>query len=48
MDEGADQKRELTFVEAVIPILSLIVLVALSYYLFGDAGASGPIRSRWW
>jgi NhaC family Na+:H+ antiporter len=42
MDEGADQKRELTFVEAVIPILSLIVLVALSYYLFGDAGASGP------
>ena len=28
--------------EAVIPVASLIVLVALSYFLFGDAGAAGP------
>src|SRR5262249_54776373 len=26
----------------IIPIASLILLVALSYYLFGDAGAAGP------
>jgi NhaC family Na+:H+ antiporter len=29
-------------IEAVIPVASLIVLVGLSYYLFGDAGAGGP------
>ncbi len=28
--------------EATIPIVALIVLVALSFYLFGDAGAKGP------
>src|ERR1700754_4339133 len=28
--------------EAIIPIASLILLVALSYYLFRDAGANGP------
>jgi NhaC family Na+:H+ antiporter len=28
--------------EAIIPVASLIVLVGLSYYLFGDAGAGGP------
>ncbi|MBE7524597.1 MAG: Na+/H+ antiporter NhaC [Burkholderiales bacterium] len=28
--------------EALIPIASLILLVALSFYLFGDAGAKGP------
>jgi len=28
--------------EAVIPVASLILLVALSYFLFGDAGAAGP------
>jgi NhaC family Na+:H+ antiporter len=32
----------LTLTEAIIPVASLIVLVALSYYLFGDAGAGGP------
>jgi len=37
-----DQPRPLTLVEAVIPVASLILLVGLSYYLFGEAGASGP------
>jgi NhaC family Na+:H+ antiporter len=31
-----------TFGEALIPVAALILLVALSYYLFGDAGAAGP------
>ena len=34
--------RQLTVTEAVIPIASLIVLVAMSFFLFGDAGALGP------
>ena len=34
--------QPLTLVEAIIPVASLILLVGLSYYLFGDAGASGP------
>ena len=34
--------RPLTLTEAAIPIVALIVLVGLSYYLFGDAGAKGP------
>ena len=29
-------------VEALIPVASLIVLVGLSYFLFGDGGAMGP------
>ncbi len=37
-----DQRPPLTLIEAVIPIAGLIILVGLSYYLFGDAGASGP------
>ena len=28
--------------EAAIPIVALVVLVGLSFYLFGDAGAKGP------
>lgn len=28
--------------EALVPVAALIVLVALSYFLFGDAGAKGP------
>jgi NhaC family Na+:H+ antiporter len=40
MDES--DRRTPTYTEAVIPIASLIVLVALSFYLFGDAGADGP------
>ena len=34
--------RPLTMTEAAIPIVGLIVLVGLSFYLFGDAGAKGP------
>ena len=34
--------RPLSMTEAVIPILALVVLVGLSYFLFGDAGAKGP------
>jgi Na+:H+ antiporter, NhaC family len=34
--------RPLSMVEAAIPIVALIVLVGLSFYLFGDAGAKGP------
>jgi NhaC family Na+:H+ antiporter len=29
-------------IEAVIPVAALILLVALAYFLFGDAGALGP------
>jgi NhaC family Na+:H+ antiporter len=39
---GETQPRPLTMTEAVIPILALVVLVGLSFYLFGDAGAKGP------
>ena len=34
--------QPLNLTEALIPIASLIILVAISYYLFGDAGAFGP------
>lgn len=37
-----DRPQPLTFVEALIPVASLIALVGLSFYLFGDAGADGP------
>jgi NhaC family Na+:H+ antiporter len=37
-----DQPQPLTLTEAVIPVASLVLLVALSFYLFGDAGAAGP------
>jgi NhaC family Na+:H+ antiporter len=36
------QTRPLSLLEAAIPILALVVLVGLSFYLFGDAGAKGP------
>ncbi len=36
------EPRPLSMTEAVIPVASLILLVALSYFLFGDAGAAGP------
>jgi Na+:H+ antiporter, NhaC family len=38
----ARQQPPPTFAEAMVPITSLILLVGLSYYLFGDAGAGGP------
>ena len=37
-----EQPQPLTLTEAIIPVASLILLVALSYFLFGDAGAGGP------
>ena len=37
-----DQPQPLTLTEAIIPVASLILLVGLSYFLFGDAGAGGP------
>ncbi len=38
----SDQAQPLTLTEAIVPVASLIVLVGLSYFLFGDAGAAGP------
>src|SRR5512139_4098651 len=37
-----DTPQPLSLTEAIVPIASLVVLVALSYFLFGDAGAAGP------
>lgn len=37
-----DTPQPLTLAEAIIPVASLILLVALSFHLFGDAGAGGP------
>jgi NhaC family Na+:H+ antiporter len=34
--------RPLSLAEAGLPIVALIILVGLSYYLFGDEGAMGP------
>ena len=42
MTEPAAAPRPLTTVEALVPIVSLIGLVTLSFLLFGDAGALGP------
>jgi NhaC family Na+:H+ antiporter len=40
--ERPDSPQPLTLAEAIVPVAALIVLVALSYFLFGDAGALGP------
>jgi len=32
----------LTLIEALVPAVGLVVLINLSFYLFGDAGALGP------
>jgi NhaC family Na+:H+ antiporter len=37
-----DTPQPLSLIEAIIPVASLIILVGLSYFLFGDAGALGP------
>jgi NhaC family Na+:H+ antiporter len=43
MDEASPSPaRPLTLTEAAIPIVALVVLVGLSFFLFGDAGAKGP------
>ena len=36
------EPQPLTLTEAIVPIACLILLVSLSFYLFGDAGALGP------
>jgi NhaC family Na+:H+ antiporter len=36
------EPESLSLTEAIIPVASLIFLIGLSYYLFGDAGANGP------
>ena len=36
------QPEPLSLLEAAIPVVALIALVGLSYFLFGDAGAGGP------
>lgn len=36
------QPQPLSLLEAAVPVASLILLVGLSYFLFGDAGALGP------
>jgi Na+:H+ antiporter, NhaC family len=37
-----DSPQPLTLLEAIVPVASLIALVGLSYFLFGDRGAVGP------
>lgn len=38
----SDTPQPLSLLEAILPVASLVILVGLSYFLFGDAGASGP------
>jgi NhaC family Na+:H+ antiporter len=42
MESEPTERRRPSLIEAIIPIASLIFLVALSYYLFRDAGTNGP------
>jgi NhaC family Na+:H+ antiporter len=37
-----DSPQPLTLREAIAPVAALVLLVGLSYFLFGDAGAAGP------
>ena len=37
-----DSAPPLSLAEAIVPVAALILLVGLSYFLFGDAGAAGP------
>ena len=48
MDTPHPVPRPPTLLEAIVPVASLIVLVGLSFYVFGDAGAiwSPEISSR--
>ena len=41
-EEPTPPPRPLTMLDAAIPIVALILLVAVSFMLFGDAGAAGP------
>ena len=40
--ETTEGPKAISLTEAIIPVASLIVLVAVAYFLFGDAGANGP------
>lgn len=40
--QAPEARSRLSLPEAIIPVASLVLLIALSYYLFGDAGAEGP------
>jgi NhaC family Na+:H+ antiporter len=42
MQEPTEDPRPATLGEAIAPVAALVLLVALAYYLFGDAGAAGP------
>ena len=42
MADHPETRPQLSLIEAIIPVASLIVLVGLSYYLFRDGGAYGP------
>ncbi len=39
--------QPLTFTEAMIPVVGLVILIGLSFFLFGDAGAAGPNHIEW-
>lgn len=39
---SSDERPPPSLLQAAIPVASLILLVALAFYLFGDAGANGP------
>jgi Na+:H+ antiporter, NhaC family len=39
---NSETRPQLSLLEAIIPVATLILLVGLSYYLFGDGGANGP------
>ena len=41
-DKDEVQPQPLGLIAAIIPVASLVILVGLSYVLFGDGGASGP------
>lgn len=38
----AQPREPISILEALVPIVSLIALISLSFFLFGDAGALGP------
>ena len=42
MTEPPPTPRPPTLLEALVPVAALILLVGLSFLLFGDAGAEGP------
>lgn len=41
-DRTAETPPALSVTEALVPVASLVILVGLSFYLFGEGGADGP------